>query len=286
MKKLLDNKIFNTFSSLIEWVIMIVLALLIVLVGVQKFSNRGNFFGYRIYTIISGSMIPTYDVGDTLLIKEMSANNIEVGDAVTYLGDGGALNGKIITHQVVSIEFDENGKYLFHTKGVANNIEDPIVSQDQVLGKVVHKFFFLTLLGKITTSMSLLFVFVTIPVAIIIAIEIVKLVYKKDEDIEEEVEEELEELEEEEKEKKEEEKIEEQTPKEEYKVEEKVVLKEEVLPKIVEEKVKEVPEQKEPVKVAQEQKSTNQKNKKKEYYKKYYNNNKNKNYYKKPNNKK
>jgi len=286
MKKLLDNKIFNTFSSLIEWVIMIVLALLIVLVGVQKFSNRGNFFGYRIYTIISGSMIPTYDVGDTLLIKEMSANNIEVGDAVTYLGDGGALNGKIITHQVVSIEFDENGKYLFHTKGVANNIEDPIVSQDQVLGKVVHKFFFLTLLGKITTSMSLLFVFVTIPVAIIIAIEIVKLVYKKDEDIEEEVEEELEELEEEEKEKKEEEKIEEQTPKEEYKVEEKVVLKEEVLPKIVEEKVKEVPEQKEPVKVAQEQKSTNQKNKKKEYYKKYYNNNKSKNYYKKPNNKK
>ena len=286
MKKLLDNKIFNTFSSLIEWVIMIVLALLIVLVGVQKFSNRGNFFGYRIYTIISGSMIPTYDVGDTLLIKEMSANNIEVGDAVTYLGDGGALNGKIITHQVVSIEFDENGKYLFHTKGVANNIEDPIVSQDQVLGKVVHKFFFLTLLGKITTSMSLLFVFVTIPVAIIIAIEIVKLVYKKDEDIEEEVEEELEELEEEEKEKKEEEKIEEQPPKEEYKVEEKVVLKEEVLPKIVEEKVKEVPEQKEPVKVAQEQKSTNQKNKKKEYYKKYYNNNKSKNYYKKPNNKK
>ncbi len=286
MKKLLDNKIFNTFSSLIEWVIMIVLALLIVLVGVQKFSNRGNFFGYRIYTIISGSMIPTYDVGDTLLIKEMPANNIEVGDAVTYLGDGGALNGKIITHQVVSIEFDENGKYLFHTKGVANNIEDPIVSQDQVLGKVVHKFFFLTLLGKITTSMSLLFVFVTIPVAIIIAIEIVKLVYKKDEDIEEEVEEELEELEEEEKEKKEEEKIEEQTPKEEYKVEEKVVLKEEVLPKIVEEKVKEVPEQKEPVKVAQEQKSTNQKNKKKEYYKKYYNNNKSKNYYKKPNNKK
>lgn len=286
MKKLLDNKIFNTFSSLIEWVIMIVLALLIVLVGVQKFSNRGNFFGYRIYTIISGSMIPTYDVGDTLLIKEMPANNIEVGDAVTYLGDGGALNGKIITHQVVSIEFDENGKYLFHTKGVANNIEDPIVSQDQVLGKVVHKFFFLTLLGKITTSMSLLFVFVTIPVAIIIAIEIVKLVYKKDEDIEEEVEEELEELEEEEKEKKEEEKIEEQPPKEEYKVEEKVVLKEEVLPKIVEEKVKEVPEQKEPVKVAQEQKSTNQKNKKKEYYKKYYNNNKSKNYYKKPNNKK
>ena len=279
MKKLLDNKIFNILSSLIEWVIMIVLALLIVLVGVQKFSNKGNFFGYRIYTIISGSMIPTYDVGDTLLIKEMSANNIEVGDAVTYLGDGGALNGKIITHQVVSIEYDENGKYLFHTKGVANNIEDPIVSQDQVLGKVIHKFFFLTLLGKITTSMSLLFIFITIPVAIIIAIEIVKLVYKKEEDIEEEVEEELEELEEEEKEE----------PKEEK------VIPEEVIPPKIEIEEKKVEEVKEEIpkvvqepkpKVVQEPKPSNNKNKKKQYYKKYYNNNKSKNYYKKPNNKK
>ena len=279
MKKLLDNKIFNILSSLIEWVIMIVLALLIVLVGVQKFSNKGNFFGYRIYTIISGSMIPTYDVGDTLLIKEMSANNIEVGDAVTYLGDGGALNGKIITHQVVSIEYDENGKYLFHTKGVANNIEDPIVSQDQVLGKVIHKFFFLTLLGKITTSMSLLFIFITIPVAIIIAIEIVKLVYKKEEDIEEEVEEELEELEEEEKEE----------PKEEKVIPEEVIPpKIEIEEKKVEEVKEEIPEvvQEPKPKVVQEPKPSNNKNKKKQYYKKYYNNNKSKNYYKKPNNKK
>ncbi len=200
MIKLLDNKIFKICSSIIEWIIMVVLVLLIILVGVQKFSNKGSFFGYRIYTIISGSMIPTYNVGDTLLIKEMSSDNIKIGDAVTYLGEGGQMHGKIITHQVVEIDFDENGKYLFHTKGIANNIEDPIVSQDQVLGKVVHKFFFLTLLGKITTSMPLLFIFVTIPIAIIIALEIVKLVYKKDEEIDEEVEEELKEIEEEQKE--------------------------------------------------------------------------------------
>ena len=199
MNKLLDNKIFKICSSIIEWIIIIVLFLLIVLVGIQKFSNRGNFFGYRIYTIISGSMIPTYDVGDTLLIKEMTSDNIEIGDAVTYLGEGGEYNGKIITHQVVDIEFDENGKYLFHTKGIANNIEDPIVTQDQVLGKVIYKFFFLTILGKITTSLPLLFICVIIPLAIIIAIEIIKLVYRTDEEIDEEVKEEIEELEEEKK---------------------------------------------------------------------------------------
>ena len=199
MGKLLENKIFRICSSIIEWIVIVVLIFLIILVGVQKFSNKGNFFGYRIYTIISGSMIPTYNVGDTVLIKEMTADNIQIGDAVTYLGDGGDLNGKIITHQVVEIEFDQNGKYLFHTKGIANNIEDPVVSQDQVLGKVVHKFFFLTLLGKLTTSMLLLFIFIVIPLAIIISIEIIKLVYKSDADIDKEVKEELEELKEEKK---------------------------------------------------------------------------------------
>jgi signal peptidase len=200
MKKAFDTKIFDIVSSIVETVVAISLIILIILVGFQRFSTRGNLFGYRIYTVASGSMIPTYNIGDTLLIKEMSSENIKVGDAVTYMGETGGVDGLIITHQVQQVDIDENGKYSFHTKGIANNIEDPIVSQDQVLGKVVHKFFFLTLLGKITTSMPLLFIFVTIPIAIIIALEIVKLVYKKDEEIDEEVEEELKEIEEEQKE--------------------------------------------------------------------------------------
>ena len=277
MEKLLENKIFKICSSLIEWIIIIVLFLLIILVGVQKFSNRGNFFGYRIYTIISGSMIPTYDVGDTLLIKEMTSDNIEIGDAVTYLGEGGEYNGKIITHEVIDIELDENGKYLFHTKGKANNIEDPIVSQDQVLGKVIHKFFFLTILGKITTSLPLLFICVIIPLAIIIAIEIIKLVYKTDEEIDEEVKEEMAELEEE---KKEEEPKKEEPKKEEQKIEPK---KEEIIKeKIIEhpkwdEEIKEEKTLEEKKEVKEEKKVNNNQNqgqnqgqKKKKKKKKYY----------------
>ncbi len=281
MEKLLENKIFKICSSIIEWIVIVLLVFLIILVGVQKFSNRGNFFGYRIYTIISGSMIPTYNVGDTVLIKEMTADNIELGDAVTYLGEGGELNGKIITHEVVGIEFDENGKYLFHTKGKANNIEDPIVSQDQVLGKVIHKFFFLTLLGKLTTSLPLLFIFVVIPLAIIIAIEIIKLAYKGEEEIEKEVEEELAEIEEESK--KEEEEVKEEVvleEKEEVPLEEKVEKKE-IIEKREPKETKEIKEIKEE-KPRDNQRKDNvpenvkKDNKKKKYYKKYYNKKKNK----------
>lgn len=182
MKNILDNKLINILFGIIEWIICLVLIFLIVLTGVQRFSNQGNFFGYRIYTVASGSMIPTYDIGDTLLIKETGASGIKKGDAVTYIGNSGGVDGMIITHQVIDIQKDENGKVVFHTKGIANNIEDPLVYEEQVLGKVIHKFFLLSYLGKITTSKYLMLIFITLPIAILITIEIIKIVYKKDDD--------------------------------------------------------------------------------------------------------
>lgn len=186
IKKIFDNKIVSIGTSILEGIICVILILLIILAAFQRFSNQKNLFGYRVYTVASGSMIPTYNIGDTLLIKEMGASEINEGDAVTYLGQSGGVNGMIVTHQVMKKELGEDGKYYFHTKGIANNIEDPIISEDQVLGKVVHKFFFLSIIGIITTSMPLLFIFITIPLAILIAIEIIKIVYKKDEDDESE----------------------------------------------------------------------------------------------------
>jgi signal peptidase I len=150
------------------------------LTGFQRFSNQGNFFGYRIYTVASGSMIPIYNIGDTLLIEEMDASKIKVGDAVTYMGDEAGVDGMIITHQVIDVQKDENGRYLFQTKGIANDVVDPIISEEQVLGKVIHKFFFLSFLGKITTNMTSMLVFITVPIAFLIALEIIKLVYKDD----------------------------------------------------------------------------------------------------------
>ena len=181
MKKIFNNKILNILIGAVEWTICIVLVILIILTGVQRFSNQGDFFGYRIYTVASGSMVPKYGIGDTLLVEEVPPAELYVGDAVTYQGEVAGVDGLIITHEIVKVELDSDGKYLFHTKGIANNIEDPIVYEDQVLGKVVHRFFFLSILGKVTTSKPLLFTLITIPMAVLIAIEIIKIVYKKEE---------------------------------------------------------------------------------------------------------
>ena len=180
--KAIFNGIGSKIVAFVEWIIILLLLFLVILSGFQRFSKQHNLFGYRVYIVASGSMIPTYNIGDTLLIKEMDASNIKKGDAVTYIGDDVGIDGMIITHQVQEVEMGEDGKYYFHTKGIANNIEDPIVSEEQVLGKVVYRFFLLSFIGRITTSKLLLFCFIAIPIAILIAIEIIKLIYKKDDE--------------------------------------------------------------------------------------------------------
>lgn len=177
MKKTLEFII-----TAVETLITIFLVVLIVVTCFQRFSNNGSFFGYRIYTVASSSMIPIYTVGDTLLIQDTNSDSIEVGDALTYMGESGDLRGKIITHQVVSIEEDEDGKKHYHTKGIANDIEDPIVEEEQIFGKVVYRFISLSIIGKITLNMFTLLLCIAFPVAVLVAVELIKIVKEKKEE--------------------------------------------------------------------------------------------------------
>ena len=124
-------------------------------------------------------MIPDYTVGDTLLIKNVPISDITIGDAVTYMGEDKDVKDLVITHRVEKID-SEGAELLFHTKGIANNIEDPIVAEHQILGKVTYKFFILSLLCKITYNIYLLFICITVPLAILIVIEIIKVSKSKD----------------------------------------------------------------------------------------------------------
>ena len=65
---------------------------------------------------------------------------------------------------------------------IPNNIEDPIVEGKQIIGKVTHKFYFLSFIGRITTNVYKIFFFITVPIAILIAIEIIKTIKEKDEE--------------------------------------------------------------------------------------------------------
>lgn len=93
-------------------------ALVILIVFCAVFLMGSRLMGYRVFNVISGSMEPTYSVGDLIYVKEVDVDVIEVGTPITFV-----LNEDLVvaTHRV--IEIDAENQY-FYTKGDANETAD------------------------------------------------------------------------------------------------------------------------------------------------------------------
>ena len=93
-----------------------VLVVLVVVFAVFLMGSR--LMGLEVYNVISGSMEPTYSVGDLLYVKSVDPDSVRVGDPITFV-----LNEDLVvaTHRVVKVD-GENRQ--FTTKGDANENED------------------------------------------------------------------------------------------------------------------------------------------------------------------
>lgn len=91
------------------------------------------FFGIKTYVIVSGSMQPELNIGDMVVVKEVSDMDLNVGDIISY------RNGQsIITHRIHQVNYVD-GKKQYITKGDYNNIQDSIViTIDSIEGKVIN----------------------------------------------------------------------------------------------------------------------------------------------------
>lgn len=170
-----NNKVLKYIFKAIQILVYVVLALFVFVVVLQRFSdNKISFFNYRMFTVISESMAPKYKVGDILVSKEVDPSKIKVGDVISYKGTSGSFQDKIITHQVTEINKNSSGKYVFHAKGLANIIEDPLVYEDQLYGVVVYKTKILSLIYKIIATPVGFILFVLIPITVTIGTEIIE----------------------------------------------------------------------------------------------------------------
>lgn len=169
MKKIINKTISVTVYS--------ILIIILCLVAIQKISNNNlSFFGYRIFRVVSESMVPEYNINDILLIKHIKTEEIKIGDNISYLNQVDTDLDVIITHKVVNIEKDSEGKLLFHTKGIANTIEDPIVKEEQVYGIVTRKMHLLSLMMKLLNNAYGFILLVFIPLILIIGSHIKELI--------------------------------------------------------------------------------------------------------------
>ena len=169
IERLKENKVYKTISTILYVLLVIIVLLMLLVVVLQRFSNNNiSFAGYRMFNIATGSMEPKYEVGDVLISKETPPSELKVGDDIVYKGEKSFLAGKVITHQIIEISQDESGTYQFITKGIANEERDPIISEEQIYGKIIYKVQVLSILSKLTTNLYVFYFLIFIPIALII----------------------------------------------------------------------------------------------------------------------
>lgn len=122
-------------------------------------------FGYRYYTVLTPSMEPELSVGDVVIVKLSNADEIAVGDIITF--NPSSETETYLTHRVTQVLADYQGTGItcFKTKGDANDAEDSfLIDSGRLIGKVT---FHIPVLGYIIRFVQLRWYFV-IPLVIMI----------------------------------------------------------------------------------------------------------------------
>lgn len=117
----------------ISTIIIIILLLIIIAIVVNKISNPDKsqeLFGYKFYTVLSGSMEPEINIGDVVIVKQNE--NLNKGDIIAFHNQG------IITVHRINDIVENDGETSYKTKGDSNNAEDPeMVKRADIEGSCV-----------------------------------------------------------------------------------------------------------------------------------------------------
>ena len=174
IKKVMNNKVVQIIVKIIKAILTIFIVALAAVIIVQRLSNnRVSIGGIKLFTVVTGSMVPKYNVGDMLIAKEIAAKDLKVGDDLVYIGKVGDFKGKIITHEIINIG-QNDGKYEFVTKGIANTEEDPTVYGDQIYGKVIYKSVVLSWCSKVMNNTYGFYFIIFVPMVILIFFDIMQ----------------------------------------------------------------------------------------------------------------
>ncbi len=177
IEKVKNNKALRILYMTFKAITTLIIVLVITIIFIQRVSNNKlNLFGFSMYTIITESMVPKYEVYDMIIAKEVDSSSIEVGDDVVYLGEKDDFKDKIVTHQVIKID-KSTGK--FHTKGLANDTEDPLISGEQIMGKVIYKSKILSLISRVVNNPYGFYFVIFVPFSILVVMEVIDIVNER-----------------------------------------------------------------------------------------------------------
>lgn len=130
------------------------------------------------YTIVSPSMVPNINVLDVIITTRVSdPSKIKVGDVITFNSTDYRSSGVTVTHRVKKVEKTSDGKYLFTTKGDANNTEDATRQPfSSIYGKVLLRLPKLGYIQYILSSVLGWVLLIIVPTVLIIGADIIKII--------------------------------------------------------------------------------------------------------------
>lgn len=120
------KKIWNAFTTLL---VIAVAVLAILLVGMR-------FAGFKVFTVLSGSMEPAYHTGSVIYVKEVDYTQLQAGDVITFM----ISEDMVATHRIVGVVPDDEDPSVlrYRTKGDANDSEDgTLVHYKNIIGSPV-----------------------------------------------------------------------------------------------------------------------------------------------------
>lgn len=155
----------------IAFTVFVYLLAAAIIVGAILFSFSTSedkaLFGYRYYTVLTGSMSPTYNVGDMIFVQLKEGKDINVGDVITF--NPSQDSDAYLTHRVTEkIEnYEGSGVTCFRTQGDANNAQDSfLIDEQRVIGTVN---FGIPMIGYVVRFVQLRW-YLILPVVIMIAV--------------------------------------------------------------------------------------------------------------------
>lgn len=135
-KKTAGRKIITVLSVLL-CILLIPILIINLVVIIQSFvapDEVPGFLGHKPLIVLSGSMEPAIYPGDIVVVREVSADSLNIGDVIAYRS-----GTSVITHRISSIS-SADGSLQFTTKGDNNNIEDAIaVTGNMLEGKYLFR---------------------------------------------------------------------------------------------------------------------------------------------------
>lgn len=174
MSKVLNNKFFKFVYAVFRSCFILIIVLYLSFIIIQRITGNKSIFGYRLFNVATGSMTGVYNIDDVIAVKDCDTKKLKVNDDVAYRGKKGGLDGLLITHRIIKIEEKEDGGLLFTTQGVNAPIADPIVEENQILGKVVGVVPIITPLNHIVKTQLGFFLLVFCPLVIVIVLEVLQ----------------------------------------------------------------------------------------------------------------